>query len=169
MVLDNGLVCVNLNNTNVDLSKIENRRFMFHPKGWLVLGEEDVCRGKLFKSHAEEYYEATKLHSLPAFDSFVRGWIGVGGGYPKGVVHFAPNIPSKDIELFDKAFSFVETVLKNGFSKDAVLRGFPGDWEQTIRKVIPDLESLEEKLVKATKRSEEFCNNSSSKEDFVKE
>lgn len=132
----------NLNNYKIDLSSVENRRFMYHPDGWLVLGAEDTVnrRGQgLLKSHAEEHFEAKReCDSLPAFDEFVRGWIGFGGAYKNGIIHFAPNIPSKDIELFDKAFSFVETVLENGFTKDAVLRGFPGDWEQPIRAVLPD-------------------------------
>ena len=40
------LFCVNLNCTAVDLMQIDNRRFMYHPDGWLILGAEDTVSGK---------------------------------------------------------------------------------------------------------------------------
>ncbi len=33
------------------------------------------------------------------FDDFVRGWIGTGRNYPKGVIHFAPCVDSGNISL----------------------------------------------------------------------
>lgn len=148
--------CVDLNRTQVDLMLIENRRFMYHPNGLLILGAEDflIQKGsKLAKSHAEEYHEACALYALPPYDDFVRGWIGVGGNYKDGIIHFAPHIPSKDIGLFDKAFDFIEAALENGFSKNAVLRGFPGAWEQTIGSVVPDGPSLDARIADAQNRS----------------
>ncbi len=158
--LSDGLICVNLAKDQVDLAQIKNRRFMYHPEGWLILGAEDVVSCKkdgLLKSHAEEYYEASSMEELPPFDEFVRGWIGVGGAYKDGIVHFAPHIPSRDIGLFEKAFDFVETVLKNGFGDKAVLRGFPGAWEQTVSDVFKDTPPLDERLCSAGERSEKTC------------
>lgn len=166
-----GLICVNLARERVDLSKIDNRRFMYHPDGWLILGAEDVVSRKkdgLLKSHAEEYYEASLTEKLPPFDEFVRGWIGVGGAYKDGIVHFAPHIPSRDIVLFEKAFDFVEAVLRNGFSDKAVLRGFPGAWEQTVFDVFKDSVPLDERLCSASERSAETVSGEFEKADFVK-
>lgn len=153
------LFCVDLNRTRIDLKQVENRRFMYHPNGLLIMGAEDVVnsRGaKLVKSHAEEYHEAGESYVLPPFDDFVRGWIGVGGDYKDGIIHFAPHIPSKDIELFDKAFDFIEAALENGFDKNAVLRGFPGAWEQAIGSIISDEPSLDARLSDAQSRSGEL-------------
>ena len=126
----------------IDLSSIGNRRFMYHPDGWLILGAEDSVSGKLLKSHAEEYHEATQLQSnLPSFDSFIRGWVGIGGSYKSGIIHFAPCIPAENIEMFDKAFSFIEAALQNGFTPKCILRGFPGAWEQSIKKAIPGIKA----------------------------
>lgn len=129
-----GITLVDLNKVSVDFMKIENRRFMYHPSGMLVLGAEDACLGENFSSHSEEFYEVCKMHEheLPPFDDFIRGWIGVGGAYNNGIIHFAPNIISNNMEMFEKAFSFVEAALENGFSKEACLRGFGNKWEQKI-------------------------------------
>lgn len=146
------LCLIDLNKCNVDLMQIQNRRFMYHPSGLLLLGEEDTVNMKgLFKSHAEEHYEAEERFQikLPPYDDFIKGWIGVGKSYPYGIVHFAPHIPDGHIGLFDKAFSFVEVVQENGFSYRSVLRGFPGKWEQTIGEMLGKEPPLEEKIRKA--------------------
>lgn len=136
---DDKLCAFDLSKTHVDLSLIKNRRFMYHPNGLLILGDENVasCTKKgLAKSHAVEYAEASALsRELPPFDDFVRGWIGVGRSYKDGIIHFAPHIVTQNIDLFEKAFSFIETALQNGFSPRTVLRGFPGAWEQTVNDV----------------------------------
>ena len=133
-----GITLVDLNKASVDFMGIENRRFMYHPSGMLVLGAEDTCLGENFYSHSEEFYEVCKMHEheLPPFDDFIRGWIGVGGGYDNGIIHFAPNIISDNIPMFDKAFSFIEAALENGFSKEACLRGFGNKWEQKISEAL---------------------------------
>lgn len=69
------------------MQQIDNRRFMFSPKtGVLVLGRQYKETSLVNASHAVELADAgiTK-----GFDDFVRGWIGTGGAYPKGVIHFA--------------------------------------------------------------------------------
>lgn len=146
--------CVDLNRTQVDLMQIKNRRFMYHSNGLLILGAEDTAKGnKLQGSHAEEYHEASERYALPPYDDFIRGWIGVGGAYKDGIIHFAPAIPAENIVMFDKAFDFIEAALENGFSRNAVLRGFPGAWEQAIGSVVPEGPSLDARLTDAQNRS----------------
>lgn len=165
--ISSSLEVYDLRRTQIDLSTIENRRFMYHPAGWLILGAEDVVNNKssgLLKSHAEEHYEASLQNgNLPAFDTFIRGWIGVGGSYKAGIIHFAPHILPDNIEMFDKAFCFIETALQNGFTKKAVLRGFPGAWEQPINKILPDVKvSLDQKIADAHDASLNASGNISS-------
>lgn len=72
----------------IDIQQIDNRRFMYNPKtGILVLGYQYAATSTMVSSHANELADAgiTK-----GYDNFVRGWIGTGGDYPKGVIHFAP-------------------------------------------------------------------------------
>lgn len=152
--ISSGLEVFDLRRTTVDLTSIGNRRFMYHSAGWLILGAEDVITkkgAKLLSSHAEEYHEATLLcGNLPPFDSFLRGWIGIGGSYKAGIIHFAPCIPAENIEMFEKAFSFIEAALENGFTPKTILRGFPGAWEQSINKVLPEVkESLDLQILNA--------------------
>lgn len=148
------LMVINLHQTCVNLMDTDNRRFMYHPSGWLILGAEGtVSRGKLHSSHSEEHYEAKKICLLPEFDEFIRGWIGVGGSYRNGIIHFAPAIPAENIEMFEKAFDFIEAALCNGFSEKAILRGFPGAWEQAISNVIPKTKSVDFLLEDALMRS----------------
>lgn len=90
----------------IDMQQIDNRRFMFSPKtGVLVLGRQYKETSFVNASHAVELADAgiTK-----GFDDFVRGWIGIGGDYPKGVIHFAPCVDSRNIPLFDRAFDTLE-------------------------------------------------------------
>lgn len=154
--ISDSLEVFNLRRVQVDLMTIGNRRFMYHSAGWLILGAEDIVTrkgSKLVKSHAEEYHEAQERYpEIPNFDGFIRGWIGVGGSYKKGIIHFAPHVPAENIEMFDKAFDFIEAALENGFTKNSVLRGFPGSWEQKIKDVIPERKaSLEQQIASAEK------------------
>ena len=69
----------------VDMQQIDNRRFMFDPvTGILVLGRQYVVTSLMNSSHAAELADAGITEG---FDKFVRGWIGTGGEYPKGVIH----------------------------------------------------------------------------------
>ena len=86
----------------IDIQQIDNRRFMYNPKtGILVLGYQYAATSTMVSSHANELADAgiTK-----GYDNFVRGWIGTGGDYPKGVIHFAPCVDKRNITLFDRAF-----------------------------------------------------------------
>ena len=84
----------------IDIQQIDNRRFMYNPKtGILVLGYQYAATSTMVSSHANELADAgiTK-----GYDDFVRGWIGTGGDYPKGVIHFAPCVDKRNITLFDR-------------------------------------------------------------------
>ncbi len=147
--INDGIMLMHLNKVSTDLKDIENRRFMYHPDGWLVLGAEATASyNQLLWSHAREYYDAgerTGVH-LPPYDDFVKGWIGVdepGGKYQHGIIHFAPHIPDGHVELFEKAFSFIEAALENGFDRRCVLRGFTGAWEQTVADMLGEHQPLD--------------------------
>ena len=85
-----------------DMREIDNRRFMFSPQaGELILGRQ-YRGGQLYKSLSEEHFDSG---AKAPFDSFVRGWIGTGGDYPKGVIHFAPCVDKRNITLFDRALT----------------------------------------------------------------
>lgn len=155
------MFCVDLKRAPIDLMQVENRRFMYHPKGLLIMGAEGTAKSnQLQGSHAEEYHEASNQYVLPPYDDFIRGWIGVGGAYKDGIIHFAPNISSENIEMFEKAFDFIEVALENGFNKNAVLRGFPGSWEQKILDVLPvEEKSLDDVLVDAKSKADRLNEN----------
>ena len=79
----------------IDMQQIGNRRFLFNPKtGVLVLGRQYQETSLVNASHAVELADAGITKD---FDDFVRGWIGTGRNYPKGVIHFAPCVDSGNI------------------------------------------------------------------------
>lgn len=138
--LSPNLQVVNLKVASIDLSQIGNRRFMYHPTGLLILGEEDHLHpGKgLYSSHAEEYHLATSqlIQSLPSFDAFCRGWIGNSKEYPHGIIHFAPGIQANYLPHFNAAFDFLEVSQKNGLTNKVVLRNFCDQWEQKLEDLL---------------------------------
>ena len=84
-------------------------------------------------SHAEEH--GTSGAKAP-FDSFIRGWIGTGRGYPDGVIHFAPAIDAQNIEQFNRGFSTLEMFNHNGANGKTIIRGFGDVWEQPLSELI---------------------------------
>lgn len=87
------LMRINTRRQIIDIQQIDNRRFMYNPKtGILVLGYQYAATSTMVSSHANELADAgiTK-----GYDDFVRGWIGTGGDYPKGVIHFAPCVDKR--------------------------------------------------------------------------
>ena len=106
------------------MQQIDNRRFMYNPKtGILVLGYQYAATSTMVSSHANELADAgiTK-----GYDDFVRGWIGTGGDYPKGVIHFAPCVDKRNIMLFDQAFDTLKMFQESGALAGTVVRGFGG-------------------------------------------
>ena len=108
----------------IDIQQIDNRRFMYNPKtGILVLGYQYAATSTMVSSH----------------DNFVRGWIGTGGDYPKGVIHFAPCVDKRNITLFDRAFDTLKMFQENGALAGTVVRGFGENWEQPLSDIFTDM------------------------------
>ena len=147
--ISSALGVFDLQKENVDLMTIQNRRFMYHPDGILILGAEDTTRKTrgVLKSHAEEYGIATEKFALflPPYDKFVRGWIGVGKHYPDGIIHFAPHVPSMCGPYFEAAFDFIEQAARNGFGGQCMLRGFGEVWERSMSDVLGQSAALPKK------------------------
>lgn len=127
----------------IDIQQIDNRRFMYNPKtGILVLGYQYAATSTMVSSHANELTDAgiTK-----GYDDFVRGWIGTGGDYPKGVIHFAPCVDKRNITLFDRAFDTLKMFQGNGALAGTVVRGFGESWEQPLSDIFTDMREPEQK------------------------
>lgn len=101
-----------------------NRRFMYNPDtGTLVLGDSDIGGAKVVSSHANEFDVSGAQGN---FDDYIRGWVGAGGDYKNGVIHFAPIITAEmynDIKLKEKVLLSVEFFIKHGANKKTILRG----------------------------------------------
>lgn len=127
----------------VDMQQIDNRRFMFDPDtGILVLGRQYAVTSLMNSSHAVELADAGITEG---FDKFVRGWIGTGGEYPKGVIHFAPCADTRNTRLFDRAFDTLEMFRENGALAGTVIRGFGNRWEQPLSAIFTDCRDTERK------------------------
>lgn len=127
----------------VDMQQIDNRRFMFDPDtGILVLGRQYAVTSPMNSSHAVELADAGITEG---FDKFVRGWIGTGGEYPKGVIHFAPCADTRNTRLFDRAFDTLEMFRENGALAGTVIRGFGNRWEQPLSAIFTDCRDTERK------------------------
>lgn len=125
------------------MQQIDNRRFMYNPKtGMLVLGYQYAVTSTMISSHANELADAgiTK-----GYDDFVRGWIGSGGSYPKGVIHFAPCADERNIKLFNQAFDTLEMFKENGALAGTIIRGFGKKWEQPLSDIFTDMRKAEQK------------------------
>lgn len=140
ITISKGIMCVDTTRQSIDMQQIQNRRFMYNPKtGILVLGYQYEPKNLLLSSHAEELAGAgiTK-----GYDDFVRGWIGTGRNYPKGVIHFAPSVDERCVWLFDRAFSTLEMFRENGALDGTVIRGFGKRWERPLSDIITDKQKV---------------------------
>ena len=127
----------------IDMQQIDNRRFMFHPgTGVLVLGRQYAVTSMANSSHAQELADAGITKD---YDGFVRGWIGTGGDYPYGVIHFAPSVDERNLSLFERAFDTLEMFARNGGLALTVIRGFGDRWEQPFCAILPGLKGPEKK------------------------
>lgn len=127
----------------IDMQQIGNRRFLFNPKtSVLVLGRQYQETSLVNASHAGELADAGITKD---FDDFVRGWIGTGRNYPKGVIHFAPCVDSGNLFLFDRAFDTLEMFRGNGALAGTVVRGFGSRWEQPLSAILTYLQKEEQK------------------------
>ena len=131
------LMRINTRRQIIDIQQIDNRRFMYNPKtGILVLGYQYAATSTMVSSHANELADAgiTK-----GYDDFVRGWIGTGGDYPKGVIHFAPCVDKRNITLFDRAFDTLKMFQESGALAGTMIRGFGERWEQPLSDIFTDM------------------------------
>lgn len=91
-----------------DFMQLDNRRFIFdHVSRRLIIGGKLPRSRSLEGSHAEDWFNVTG--SNKNFDRCVRGWIGVGGSFRNGVIHFAPQA---DV-LTDGAFAVLQLFANN--------------------------------------------------------
>jgi len=129
-----------------DMQKIQNRRFMFNPDtGTLILGFQCVGNvldnGKILNaSHAEEHGESG---TQEPYDDFIRGWVGTGGKYRNGIVHFAPPLDRQHIALFEKAFDTLLMFKQNEANEKTIIRGFGGVWEQPLSNIFNPVQETE--------------------------
>mgnify|MGYP007105527718 CR=1 FL=1 len=56
-----------------------------------------------------------------------------------GVVHFAPSVDARNIELFDRAFDTLKMFADNGIMYGTVIRGFGKEWEQPVSAILTDM------------------------------
>jgi hypothetical protein len=118
-----------------DMMEISNRRFMYHTDTCeLILGDQAAIKGDSFGSHAEDHGNSGVYEP---FDTFIRGWIGTGGPYTHGVIHFAPPISEKNADIFTDAYNTLQMFRENGADADTVVRGFCGAWEQPLSNILP--------------------------------
>lgn len=136
-----------------DMQEIENRRFMYNPKsGVLIFGYQYGKTKGLPGNHADDLALAGIKQN---YDDFVRGWVGTGRHYPDGVIHFAPNIDSRNLSLFEKGFDTLEMFSNNGARDKTVVRAFGDKWEQPLSSILhpePEIEkraSLRQQLKEA--------------------
>ena len=129
---------IDTKNQTFNMQEIDNRRFMFNPKtGILLLGAQFPSSRKIRGSHAEDLSNAG-IYS--GYDDYVRGWVGVGKDYPHGVIHFAPNVDDRNIDLYNRAFDTLEMFKQNGAEAETVVRSFGKQWEQPLCLILTDLE-----------------------------
>ena len=118
--IERSMMVLDMKAHSFNMQEIENRRFMYNPKsGVLILGYQYGKTKGLPGSHADDLAMAGIKQK---FDDFVRGWVGTGRHYPDGVIHFAPNIDSRNISLFEKGFD--------------VVRAFGNQWEQPLSSIL---------------------------------
>lgn len=129
-----GLMMLDMQTQIFDMQKIKNRRFMYNPQtDTLILGFQ-YGRNEIYASHAEEHGSSG---TRDAYDSFIRGWVGTGKEYPNGVIHFAPPVGKRNMDMFVKAFNTLVMFRENNADGGTVVRGFGDTWEQPLSAVLP--------------------------------
>ena len=138
---------IDTKNQIFNMQEIDNRRFMFNPKTCiLLLGAQLPPSRKIRGSHAEDLSNAG-IYS--GYDDYVRGWVGVGKDYPRGVIHFAPNVDDRNTDLYNRAFDTLEMFAQNGAEAETVVRALGKRWEQPLFSILTDMEhkpSIHEQL-----------------------
>ena len=152
MIFKSEALKINTKQQTIDINGIQNRRFMYNPTtGTLLLGRH--CPDDSMPHHAEDH---RRLKAEEPFESFIHGWIGYGGLYAHGVIHFTIPIEKENMERCSKALSTLEMFAHNGAEPDTVVRGYLGEWEQPLSNIIKTptlLERLEQKKQEVKRRS----------------
>lgn len=115
---------LNLNKDKIDITKIKNARFLYNPvKKELILDDDN----KLSGSHSELYFNIKNTNDN--FDDYIRGFIGFGGNYRNGIIHFSPHIMKQDYEGINAGLSFIEQMIKMGATDKIKIRnlGYIGE------------------------------------------
>ena len=113
--------------------KDDNRRFMYNPKtNTFVIGKLDPLSGAgVDSSHEKEFKESGapgSRHDYP-----LSGWIGVGGQYPHGVIHFAPPmITDNNPQVLAAGEAIIQAFKASGATSSTVLRNFLKMGEQRL-------------------------------------
>jgi len=122
-----GVVLLDTRRDRFSVNRINNRRFMFNPKTHeIVFGGNDISRS----SHAEEWHDAGAKGD---YDDAVRGWIGYGGRYKHGVIHFAPPITGSS---FNEGFDALEMFFKHGATEKTIVRSFGKRGEEPLGDIL---------------------------------
>jgi len=109
---------------NFNIRTIKNRRFTYNDRtGELVLGSNNIN----ISSHSQEWLDSGAQGEI---NDAVRGWIGFGGNYKDGIIHFAPP------EQFHSGYDTLAMFLKHGATKETIVRGFANQGEMTIGEAI---------------------------------
>lgn len=112
--------------------EITNNRFIYNPAtDHLIVGGNDPN----YSSHSEEFYDSGEAG---VFDDCVRGWIGVGRGYPSGIIHFAPPITKyfqENQEYADAVLRTIEFFAQHGATDTTAIRNFLKMGEQKFEDV----------------------------------
>ncbi len=119
-----------------DFKSIDNRRFIYDPVSRRFVIGGILPKGRnLIGSHAEDWFNVTGSNKY--FDRCVRGWIGTGGSYKNGIIHFAPPVRPYD----DGPYACLKTFVLCGATEKTKLRGALGMdfFEEPLGKVMPDL------------------------------
>lgn len=136
IAIDDSVMLIDTRRQTFNMQGIDNRRFMFNPRtGTLVLGYQQPPKmNTIVSTHAEEHdASGTK----EPFDDFIRGWVGVNKReYKHGVLHFAPPVSKKNVEMFDKAFDTLAMFGNSGANGGTIIRGFGKPWEQPLSNVL---------------------------------
>lgn len=109
---------------NFNIRTIRNRRFSYNSRsGELVLGSNNIGTS----SHSQEWFDSGAQGDI---NDCVRGWIGFGGNYPNGIIHFAPP------EQFDSGYDTLAMFMKHGATNETIVRGFANQGVMTIGEAI---------------------------------
>jgi len=123
---------------------INNRRFMYNPKtSEILFGGSDVGRS----SHAQEWYDAGAKGN---FDDCVRGWIGYGGKYKDGIIHFAPEVTSS---RFSEGYDALDMFRRHGAAGKTIVRNFVKMIEQPMDEIFnPSREKVATRPIRIDRR-----------------